>query len=128
MKFLLSATKLRRLCFYTCLPVILFTGGGSASVHVGIQPPVPPLGADTPGTRHPLGPGTLPRTRHPSGTRHHPLPADGYCCGRYASYWNAFLFSHNFLPKQELKNVLIDKHYKTNYTPVRSECSWCSVF
>ena len=20
-----------------------------------------------------------------------PLPADGYCCGRYASYWNAFL-------------------------------------
>ena len=19
-------------------------------------------------------------------------PADGYCCGRYASYWNAFLF------------------------------------
>ena len=21
-----------------------------------------------------------------------PPPADGYCCGRYASYWNAFLF------------------------------------
>ena len=21
-----------------------------------------------------------------------PLPCDGYCCGRYASYWNAFLF------------------------------------
>ena len=21
-----------------------------------------------------------------------PLPRDGYCCGRYASYWNAFLF------------------------------------
>ena len=20
------------------------------------------------------------------------LPGDGYCCGRYASYWNAFLF------------------------------------
>ena len=20
-------------------------------------------------------------------------PPDGYCCGRYASYWNAFLFS-----------------------------------
>ena len=20
-----------------------------------------------------------------------PPPADGYCCGRYASYWNAFL-------------------------------------
>ena len=23
----------------------------------------------------------------------HPPPADGYCCGRYASYWNAFLLS-----------------------------------
>ena len=22
-------------------------------------------------------------------------PADGYCCGQYASYWNAFLFSIN---------------------------------
>ena len=21
-----------------------------------------------------------------------PPPADSYCCGRYASYWNAFLF------------------------------------
>ena len=21
-----------------------------------------------------------------------PFPSDGYCCGRYASYWNAFLF------------------------------------
>ena len=27
----------------------------------------------------------LPRSRHPPGT-------DGYCCGRYASYLNAFLF------------------------------------
>ena len=23
-------------------------------------------------------------------------PADGYCCGRYASYWNAFSFKFNF--------------------------------
>ena len=22
-----------------------------------------------------------------------PIEADGYCCGRYASYWNAFLFT-----------------------------------
>ena len=40
--------------------------------------------------RHP------PRQTHTPG-RHPPpadtpLPADGYCCGRYASYWNAFLF------------------------------------
>ena len=24
-------------------------------------------------------------------------PPDGYCCGRYASYWNAFLLSKSFL-------------------------------
>ena len=23
-------------------------------------------------------------------------PPDGYCCGRYASYWNAFLFPFRF--------------------------------
>ena len=33
------------------------------------------------------GPGTaLPRTRYT------PRPRYGHCCGRYASYWNAFLF------------------------------------
>ena len=31
-----------------------------------------------------------PRSR-PPGTEH--PPRDGYCCGRYASYWNAFLYS-----------------------------------
>ena len=31
----------------------------------------------------------------PEGVCEDPLPkADGYCCGRYASYWNAFLFKH----------------------------------
>ena len=25
-------------------------------------------------------------------------PADGYCCGRYASYWNAFLFPFESVP------------------------------
>ena len=25
------------------------------------------------------------------------LPADGYCCERYASYWNAFLFETTFV-------------------------------
>ena len=46
----------------------------------------PPGTRYTPGTRYipwtrytPLGPGTPPSR-------------DGYCCGRYASYWNAFLF------------------------------------
>ena len=43
--------------------------------------------ADTPG-RHP--PGRQPRADTPLGR--HPPPADGYCSGRYASYWNAFLW------------------------------------
>ena len=34
-----------------------------------------------------------PRSRHSPGSRHPPpSTADGYCCGRYACYWNAFLF------------------------------------
>ena len=48
---------------YVFTPVGLSTRGGSASVYAGIPPP---------------------RTRHPPGP-------DGYCCGWYASYWNAFL-------------------------------------
>ena len=38
--------------------------------------------APPPQTRH---------TPHPPGSGT-PPPADGYCCRRYASYWNAFLF------------------------------------
>ena len=65
---------------------------------------------------HPLGPGTPPGTRYPPWTRYTPRtryippgpgtppwdqvhppgpgtppPRYGHCCGRYASYWNAFL-------------------------------------
>ena len=48
-----------------------------------------PPRADTPFLgRHPLG-------RHPLST--HPLPRDCHCSGRYASYWNAFLFKFLFL-------------------------------
>ena len=46
-------------------------GGVSSPAHAGIHIP----------------PGQTP----PPG-RHHPPPADGHCCGRYASYWNAFLY------------------------------------
>ena len=52
------------------LSVILSTGGVYPSMHLGRHPP-----ADTPPGRH-------------------PPPADGYCSRRYASYWNAFLFSY----------------------------------
>ena len=70
----------------------------------------PPWKQTPPGSRHPPGADTPPGSRHPLGSRHpweqtvpreqtppppdqaHPPQADGYCCGRYASYWNAFLF------------------------------------
>ena len=32
----------------------------------------------------------------PACTEADPPPADGYCCGRYASYWNAFLLHSIF--------------------------------
>ena len=63
-------TKLRKGNVFT--PVCqLFCSqwGGSAPVHAGTHHP--PLGR-------------------------HPPTADGYCCGRYASYWNAFLVLNNF--------------------------------
>ena len=93
-----------KVMFYTCLPVILFTGGGlSASVHAGIHTS-PGL---TPPDRHPYRqtpPGQTPPCPVHAGIHipcpvHsgiHPLPSacwdrHGYCCGQYASYWNAFL-------------------------------------
>ena len=49
--------SLRRLCFYTCLSVILFTGVGvSVKVHAGIHP----LGADTPSPWGQTPPGCMP--------------------------------------------------------------------
>ena len=76
--------SLRRLCFYTCLSVILFTGGGEyLGRYAGTYPPGPgtPLGPGTPpGTRytpwdqvHPAGPGTPAGTRYTPRDQVHPL-------------------------------------------------------
>ena len=68
--FLPAAAKLwPRLCFYSCM--WFCSQGGSASVHAGIPPPPP-------------GGGTPPGKEAPPGIRS--------MSGRYASYWNAFLF------------------------------------
>ena len=32
----------------------------------------------------------------PEGVPDGETPREGYCCGRYASYWNAFLFGNGF--------------------------------
>ena len=52
--------------------------------------------ADTPLGRHPLG--RQPRQANTTP----PPPADGYCSGRYASHWNAFLFK-NWFAKLKVK-------------------------
>ena len=67
--------SLRRLCFYTCLSVILFTGGGgSASVHAGIHPA---------------------RSRDPQYMRS-ACSEIRTTSGRYASYWNAVFLDSTF--------------------------------
>ena len=67
--------------------------GGSTSVHAGIPTPPqsrPPQGPGTPSPRAGTPGADTPRDQAP------PPAADGYCCGRYASYWNAFLFWRSF--------------------------------
>ena len=70
-------------------------GGGSASVHAGILPPRrrhPSCSRHTPPQQTPHGAGT------PSGAD---TPVDDYCCGRYTSYWNAFLCLFCFFKKRK---------------------------
>ena len=112
-------SSLRRLCFYRCLSV--HRGGCLPQCMLGDPPtpaketpqgdPLPrrpPLQAHTKGGNwggsgpgpHPRGKMRGIRSRHtPKGgiqgfrgirTRL-PPPLINYCCGRYASYWNAFL-------------------------------------
>ena len=54
--------SLRRFCFYTCLSVILFTGGCLPQCILGYTPPgkQTPPGSRHPGSRHPLESDTHP--------------------------------------------------------------------
>ena len=113
-----SATKLRRLCFYRCVSVhrgggipaclaaglqgvcaipACIAGGIPACLATGLQGVVPGLrgllqGVPAPGGSAPGG--SAPREVSQHVLRQTPPPGrDGYCCGRYASHWNAFLFN-----------------------------------
>ena len=70
--------SLRRLCFYTCVSV--HGGGGWCLLQGGLLPE----GCLLPGGACFQG-GSAP------GVEVWRPPHDGYCCGRYASHWNAFL-------------------------------------
>ena len=82
--------SLRKLCFYTCLS---FCPLGDAWSRGGLLP-----GGSAPGEGGVYSQGDL----LPRGgclllggwLVETPLPRDGHCCGRYASYWNAFLLSY----------------------------------
>ena len=104
--FLLAATKLGQDNVFTSVCDSVHRDG-SSSVHAGIPPPqeqTPAPGADTP--LGPDPPEQTPRDQTPPqadialgadpGSRHPPREADSgiirSTSGRYASYWNAFLF------------------------------------
>ena len=70
-------TKLRKGYVFTPVCHSVHRGGGICPSGFWNTPPW----ADTPLAKHP--PGGDPA-------------ADGYCCGRYASYWNAFLLVNTF--------------------------------
>ena len=110
--------SLRRLCFYTCLSTVgagvgCLGPGERLGVRVGgVSRPIPRGGCWGPdrgmsvhapipkgevgGSCGGVCPGPhLGGAQAWGGVSQHALrqtpPADGYCCGRYASYWNAFL-------------------------------------
>ena len=80
--------SLRRLCFYTCLSVILFTGDRHSP------------GANTPSRNQ------TPREHTPPPGADPPLRSACWeiraTSGRYASYWNAYLFCYYFSSTQSL--------------------------
>ena len=75
--------SLRRLCFYTSLSIIMFTGEVCLSACWDSRnspwEQTPPLGAEFPPTSHP------------------PLRSACWESGRYASYWNAYLLKDESL-------------------------------
>ena len=98
--FLLSAKKLRRLCFYMCLS--FSPQGGLPQCMLGYHPPRHQANTP-PGPGNPLQDQTPPWDQTPSpradtpGADTIPPPRtrplrDGCRCGRYASYWNAIVF------------------------------------
>ena len=98
-------------------------------MHAGIPPalgPGTPQEQTPPGTRHPPPPGadTPPGPGIPPGSRQPPPGADappdqapppredGCRCGRYASYWNAFLLNDTFAKVYSVVPLLITTEYQ----------------
>ena len=100
-EFLPPANEVRGKVIFLHLSVILFGGGGGIPAHIaGGIPACLAVGGGIPaciagGIPACLAAGGLLLGRVPGGDPH----PDGYCCGRYASYWNAFLCAMYVLNK-----------------------------
>ena len=119
--------RLQRLCFHTCLSSC--SQGVVVSQHaLQVCRPIPR--GEVEGSGLGVFPGPHPggclqaHTRGEYPSMHwgrHPPPADSYCCGRYASYWNAFLFLHNF----EMNHITqINKKYLKIRTTLHLRNHW----
>ena len=89
-----------------CGKVIFSEASVSHSFHGGVSKhalgQTPPSWADTPGSQ--------PPGRHP------PPSSGGHCCGRYASYWNAFFLYNTVLFARSSRIPLCDLHRLHNET------------
>ena len=84
-------TKLRKGNVFTSVCQEFCPGGADTRLGQTRQTPPPrQAGTSLLAGRCPLA-GRHPPGRHTPGRQTHTPPADGYCSGRYASYWNAFL-------------------------------------
>ena len=92
------------MCIPSCIPPGLYTPSGLCTL--------PRL--CTPQTTYPPWTTYPPRLRTPPGL-HTPLPRGRSMCGRYASYWNAFLFIYFFciLGKKPHKCPVCGKKFGT---------------
>ena len=89
----------------------------------GPQEQAPPR-ADTPPdqapplrSRHP--PEQAPPQQTPPWDQAPPPPADGYCCGRYASYRNALLFGGENVSEFDSHNLAYGVHTQHQYLQLK---------
>ena len=100
--FTVRKRSLRRLCFYTCLSFCPRRGGCLSPGPVG---GVCPGGCPGPGLGGVQAQGGCVSQHALRQTP--PPPADGYCCGRYASYWNALLFNFSISWNFEIIDIIV---------------------
>ena len=113
------------------MPCSRSSGGGVVSQHAqGVSRPTPGVGSPGPHQGEGGSPGPHPEW----GVSQHALrqtPLDGYCCGRYPSYWNEFLWDALkiiYFSQETTENPLshhIKQKVTANYSSVYLNCQCC---